>query len=94
MSLEEDAATLDEVVVTALGIEKKKDDDVSSSTTVGTEAIGSANETGLIQGMAGKTSGLRITRNTGDPGAGAYIQIRGQNTINGASAPLIILDGF
>ena len=93
VSLEEDAATLDEVVVTALGIEKKKDDDVSSSTTVSTEAIGRANETGLIQGMAGKTSGLRITRNTGDPGAGAYIQIRGQNTINGASAPLIILDG-
>ena len=93
VSLEPDVLGLEQIVVSALGIEKKKDDDITSSTTVNPELIGRANETGLIQGMAGKTSGLKITKNTGDPGSGAYIQIRGQNTINGASAPLIILDG-
>ncbi|OSY88605.1 membrane protein [Tenacibaculum holothuriorum] len=85
---------LDEVVVTALGIEKKKDEDLSSSTTVKTEVLTKSGETGLIQGLAGKTSGLKITRNTGDPGSGAFIQIRGQNSINGASQPLIIIDGI
>ncbi len=84
---------LEEVVVTALGITKKKDEDLSSSTTVKTETLQKSGESGLIQGLAGKTSGLKITRNSGDPGAGAYIQIRGQNTINGSSSPLIILDG-
>ena len=90
ITLEQDAQALDEVIVTALGIEKKKDDDLSSSTTVNTEAVSRAAESGVIQSMAGKTSGLKITRNSGDPGAGAYIQIRGQNTINGNSNPLII----
>lgn len=84
---------LDEVVVTALGLTKKKDEDLSSSTTVKTETLQKSGESGLIQGLAGKTSGLKITRNSGDPGAGAYIQIRGQNTINGSASPLIILDG-
>lgn len=84
---------LDEVVLTALGLEKKKDNDLSSSTSVKKEAISKSGESGIIQGLAGKTSGLKITRNTGDPGSGAYIQIRGQNTINGSSSPLIILDG-
>ena len=85
--------TLDEVVITALGLEKKKDKDLSSTTTVSTDALERSKESGIIQGLAGKTSGLKITRNSGDPGAGAYIQIRGQNSLNGNSNPLIIVDG-
>jgi TonB-linked SusC/RagA family outer membrane protein len=84
---------LEEVIVTALGLEKKKDEDLSSSTTVNTDALNRATEAGVIQGLAGKTSGLKITRNTGDPGSGAYIQIRGQNSFNSSANPLIILDG-
>jgi len=84
---------LEEVVVTALGLEVKKDDDVSSATLIKSEVIQRSGEAGLIQGLAGKTSGVSITQNTGDPGAGGYIQIRGQNTILGASSPLIIVDG-
>ena len=78
---------------TAFGLEVKKDDDLSSSTAVQADMITRSGESGLIQGLAGKTSGLKITRNTGDPGAGAYIQIRGQNTITGSSSPLIVVDG-
>lgn len=85
--------TLDEVIVTALGLEVKKDDDLSSSTMVDTEAVQKSGESGVIQGLAGKTSGLKITRNSGDPGAGAFIQIRGANTIFGSISPLIIVDG-
>ncbi len=89
----EQGEQLDEIVLTALGLEKKKDEDLSSSTTVDTDKISKSGESGLIQGLAGKTSGVRITRNSGDPGAGAYIQIRGQNTILGSASPLIVLDG-
>ena len=85
--------TLDEVVLTAFGLEVKKDDDLTSSTNVKPEVITRSGESGLIQGLAGKTSGLKITRNTGDPGAGAFIQIRGQNSINGDASPLIVVDG-
>jgi TonB-linked SusC/RagA family outer membrane protein len=81
------------VVLTALGLERKKDDDLSSSTLIDADAVKRSGESGVIQGLSGKTSGLTIVRNAGDPGAGAYIQIRGQNTISGSSSPLIILDG-
>lgn len=84
---------LEEVVVTALGIEKKKDNDISSSTVIKTAKVSRSGEPNLVQALAGKTSGVNITQNTGDPGAGAYIQIRGQNTILGNSSPLIIVDG-
>lgn len=88
-----EGVAIDEVVVTAIGIERKKDEDLSSATLVEVDQLQRSGETGVIQGLAGKTSGINITRNTGDPGAGAYIQIRGQNTILGDGSPLIILDG-
>ena len=43
--------------------------------------------------MAGKVPGLRVTRSSGDPGAGSHIQIRGPVTITSSLQPLIILDG-
>lgn len=84
---------LEEVVLTALGLEKKKDDDLSSTTKVEVDQLQRSGESGVLQGISGKTSGVNITRNSGDPGSGAYIQLRGQNTINGDNSPLIVLDG-
>lgn len=93
VTMAEDAESLDEVVITALGIEKKKDDDLSSSSIVKVDQLQKSGEAGVLQALSGKTSGVNITRNSGDPGAGAYIQIRGQNTILGDSSPLIVIDG-
>ena len=84
---------LEEVVLTALGLEKKKDDDLSFTSIVQVDQLQKSGESGVLQGLSGKTSGVNITRNSGDPGSGAYIQIRGQNTINGDNSPLIVLDG-
>ena len=84
---------LEEVVLTALGIEKKKDDDLSGTSVVEVDQLQRSGETGVLQGLSGKASGVQITRNSGDLGSGAYIQIRGQNTINGNNSPLIVLDG-
>ncbi|PGH41957.1 MAG: SusC/RagA family TonB-linked outer membrane protein [Candidatus Nephrothrix sp. EaCA] len=89
-----DSKQLNEVVVTALGEKVDKDKFASSVTTVqGTNVVRSG-ETGALQGLSGKAAGVLITRNGGDPGSGAYIQIRGQNTINGNSQPLFIVDGI
>ena len=62
---------LDEIVLTALGLEKKKDDDLSSTTKVEIEQLQRSGESGVLQGLSGKTSGVNITRNSGDPGSGA-----------------------
>ena len=74
-------------------MEKKKDDDLTSTTKIEVDDVQRSGESGILQGMSGKTSGVNITRNAGDPGSGAYIQIRGQNTIFGDISPLIVLDG-
>ncbi|TYZ08635.1 SusC/RagA family TonB-linked outer membrane protein [Hymenobacter lutimineralis] len=93
IALEVDTKQLNEVVVTALGLTQAKDEQGTATTRVGGEAVVQSGETSVITGLSGKSSGLQITRSTGDPGAGAYIQIRGQSTITGTLQPLIIVDG-
>ncbi len=88
------ANQLNEIIITALGMKAERDKFASSVTTVQGKAIAKTGETSLLTGLSGKASGVLITRNGGDPGAGAYIQIRGQNTINGNIQPLFIVDGM
>jgi TonB-linked SusC/RagA family outer membrane protein len=94
VTLAVDSKVLNEVVVTALGFKEEKDRLGSTLSTVKAEDIKRSGETGVINGLAGKAAGVLISRSTGDPGAGSYIQIRGQNTITGSNQPLIIIDGI
>ncbi|MCF2488650.1 SusC/RagA family TonB-linked outer membrane protein [Dyadobacter sp. CY347] len=93
ISLNPNSEELNEVIITALGIKGERDKFASSVSTLEGKTIARSGETSLLTGLSGKTSGVLITRNGGDPGAGAYIQIRGQNTINGSAQPLFIVDG-
>lgn len=94
VTMEEEFLQTNEVIVTALGLKEKRDESASSSSNVSTQVIGRSGESGVIQGLAGKTSGLYIQKSSGDPGAGAYIQIRGQSTITGNIQPLVVVDGM
>ena len=94
ISLASDAEQLQEVVITALGFEQSADNLGSTSSQIDGSPIIQSGETGVMNGMQGKAAGVRITRNSGDPGSGSYIQIRGQSTITGSSQPLIIVDGI
>jgi TonB-linked SusC/RagA family outer membrane protein len=91
--LSSDVTQLNEIIVTALGEKVDRDKFASSVSTVQGNNVARSGETGVLQGLSGKTAGVLITRSGGDPGAGAYIQIRGQNTINGNAQPLFIVDG-
>jgi TonB-linked SusC/RagA family outer membrane protein len=91
--LEPEVVGVEEIVVTALGLQANKDRLGGAVTRISNESIKNTGESGLIQSMSGKTSGVLIVKNTGDPGAGAYIQIRGQNTITSSLQPLIVIDG-
>jgi len=93
LEMSNDSQLLDEVVVTALGFEERKDEMGASSTVVNTEAVARSGETGVINSLSAKASNVRITRSNGDPGAGSAIRIRGANTIDGSNEPLIIVDG-
>lgn len=94
VTMEEKVGLLDEVVVTALGFEENKDELGYASSNVDGQQLVQAGEATIINALSGKSSGVRISRTSGDPGAGAYIQIRGLSTITRDNQPLIIVDGI
>lgn len=94
LTMEEDVAILDAVVVSALGFEQKKDETGSTSSSVAAADITRNGENTLLNSLGGRAAGVQINRSNGDPGSGATIRIRGANTITGSSNPLIILDGI
>lgn len=85
---------LQEVIVTAIGTTVRVDETGTTSSIVRSQDIVKSGEAGVINSLAGKASGVKIGKSNGDPGSGSAIQIRGSNTIAGASQPLIIVDGM
>lgn len=94
IAMEPSVSNLDEVVVTAIGTKQLRDETGATSSIVDSENLVKSGEAGVINSLAGQASGVRIGKSNGDPGSGSSIQIRGANTIQGASQPLIILDGM
>jgi TonB-linked SusC/RagA family outer membrane protein len=56
--------------------------------------ISNSGEASLLKGLSAKAAGVSIVSNSADPGSGAYIQIRGQNSITGSTKPLFVIDGI
>ncbi|GAB4156061.1 MAG: TonB-dependent receptor [Winogradskyella sp.] len=89
--LQEDAQSLNEVVVIGYGTQKKKE--VTGAVSVlDSEAIEKLNPVRVEQAIQGQVAGVNITSNSGSPGSGLNIRIRGITT-NGNNAPLILVDG-
>ena len=95
VSLEEDAGQLDEVVVTAFGIERNVRELGYSATKVEAEDLSLSGSTNAITALQGEVPGLRITKTSGSVGGGIDILIRGITSMdpNAPSTPLIIVDG-
>jgi TonB-linked SusC/RagA family outer membrane protein len=93
VKLESDSQELSEVVVNVLGVEVKKNQNASAYSKVKGNVITSSGETSLLKGLSAKAAGVSIVSNSADPGSGAYIQIRGQNSITGSTQPLFVIDG-
>ncbi len=89
-----DTVNIGEVTITATGLTTSSRKTGYGVSQVKGKSVVSSGESGLIQALSGKASNVQITRSTGDPGAGAYIQIRGQNTVTGSNQPLIVVDGI
>lgn len=96
VSLEEDSATLDEVVVTAFGVEKKQKSLGYSVTQVKAEDLNLAGQANAVEALQGRVAGLQINRTSGSSGGGVDILIRGITSVNPDrnNQPLIIVDGI
>ena len=90
--LEEDSEMLDEVVMIGYGVQKKAVVSAAIS-TVSTELLEQASPIRVDDALKGLTAGVAVTSNSGHPGAGSSIVIRGMGSINGAS-PLYVVDGM
>jgi len=83
---------LEEVVVVGYGTQKAKD--VSTAiTSISTQNFNKGVVTNPVQQIQGKVAGLVITQPGGDPNANASIRLRGQASLTGGQAPLIVVDG-
>lgn len=87
VALTEDSQALEEVVVTAYGVVKKKD----LTGTVYTNA--SSIRSDIENKLAGKLAGVQITHVAGSNGSGTEVVIRGMTSLNTKSRPLFIIDG-
>lgn len=84
---------LDEVVVTALGIEREKKSIGYAITEVDGDELQRGNEVSVINKLSGKVAGLQITSTNGGAGSSSRITLRGNNSITGDNQALIVVDG-
>jgi TonB-dependent starch-binding outer membrane protein SusC len=84
--------TLEEVVAIGYGSVKKKDL-TGSVSVVRAKDLEQSQSTEWLQAIQGRTAGVNITSESGEPGSGINIQVRGANSIVGSSTPLFVIDG-
>lgn len=90
--MNESAEVLDEVVVTAVGIERSKKALGYAAEEVGGEQLVNARESNLVNALSSKVAGVQVISSSGNPGASANIVIRGRTSLN-ENSPLFIIDG-
>lgn len=93
ISLEQDQESLQEVVVTALGIKKEQRALGYATSTIKSESITKTAPTNFAAALYGKATGVQIASTSGGSTSAVNITIRGVNSITGKSQPLIIMDG-
>lgn len=88
-----DAIGLDEVVTIGYGSQSRKNV-IAAITSVSADDFKSMAATGIDKAVQGKAAGVLVTNNTGEPGGGVTIRIRGTTSIGSGNDPLYIIDGI
>lgn len=91
IALKEDPRMLDEVVVVGYGT-MKRSDITGSVVSVSANDIKKTVVTSVDQALQGRAAGVQVTQNSGSPGGGISVAIRGTNSLNG-NEPLYVIDG-
>ena len=91
--LEEDVTYLDETVVIGYGVQKKSDL-TGAVASVRQDDLKNRSTSDAASALLGKVAGVQIITNSGAPGSGAEINVRGVSSNSGKIGPLIIVDGL
>ncbi len=84
---------LEELVVIGYGSVKKRSV-LGAVTSVNTRELTKLPVSGVDQALQGRAAGVQVTQNTGAPGEGVSVRIRGAGSINSSNNPLYIVDGI
>lgn len=93
VTLTEDALNLDEVVVTGVSAGTTRKQLGSYVSTVKNDQLTKGATGNVLAALQGKTAGAQIIQNSGDPGGGISVRLRGISSVNSSSEPLYIVDG-
>lgn len=93
VTLVEDSAQLDEVVVVGYGTQKRANI-TGAVAKVGGAEVAAIQAARVDDALAGKLPGVLIQNQSGEPGADPKIQIRAASSLSGDSNPLIVVDGY
>ena len=89
-----DAKQLNEVVVTALGVEREKRTLGYAVQNVNPQQILTSREPNIVNALAGKVAGVQINNSSGQAGSSSRIVIRGNTSLTGNNEPLFVVDGI
>ncbi|MEH0153522.1 SusC/RagA family TonB-linked outer membrane protein [Limibacter armeniacum] len=93
ISFEPNVQEMEEVVVTAFGMERKTKALGYSVTEVSGEDLTTIKEPNMMNSLSGKIAGVQINRSSGGAGGSSRVVIRGNNSLSGSNQPLFIVDG-
>ncbi len=89
-----DASFVEEMVVVGRASELARKHMANSVASVRTDELNRAPASTVDQALQGKVAGANIQSNSGAPGGGLQLRLRGVSTINGSTAPLYVVDGI
>lgn len=93
VALEPDTNFLDEVVVVGYSVMKRRDI-LGAVSKVGGEQLTKVPVSSVQQSLQGRIAGVNVTSETGAPGAGISVRVRGTGSISSSNEPLYIVDGI
>ena len=94
IELNADVLNLNEVVVTANAIVREKKELGYAVSTLNGKELLKARDPNVLNSMAGRIAGVRITQQSGTVGGSSRVMIRGANSLSSASEPLFVVDGI
>tara|TARA_R110001583_G_scaffold86860_1_gene226673 strand:+ start:221 stop:3259 length:3039 start_codon:yes stop_codon:yes gene_type:complete len=93
VTLIDDAQSLDEVMITALGIKKTRKSITYAAQDIKADELNRVKQTNPINSLSGKVSGLTVSRSSSGAGGSVKVLLRGNNSL-GNNQPLYVIDGI
>ncbi len=94
VKMEPDSQVLTEVVVTAMGIQRKAASLTYATQQIKGDELMKVQDANFVNALSGKVSGVTITQSAGGAGGTSKILLRGNKSVMGSNDPLIVVDGI